>query len=100
MYATDTASAPTHADGASTQLDEAIARSQATFLRQQHRDGFWHAPLEANVSMDAQYIFLNRFMGRRATRVDQRIVDHMLATQADDGSWSLYAGGPGHLSDT
>jgi squalene-hopene/tetraprenyl-beta-curcumene cyclase len=100
MYASDTAIAATQTDDISTQLDDAIARSHATFLRQQHREGFWHAPLEANVSMDAQYIFLNRFMGRPMTRVDQRIVDHMLATQADDGSWALYAGGPGHLSDT
>ena len=81
-------------------LDAAIARSQAAFLRQQHREGYWHAPLEANVSMDAQYLFLNRFMGRQLTRIDRRIVDHMLATQRDDGSWPLYAGGPGHLSDT
>lgn len=81
-------------------LDAAIERSHAAFLRQQHPEGFWHAPLEANVSMDAQYLFLNRFMGRQQTRVDRRIVDHMLATQNDDGSWPLYSGGPGHVSDT
>ena len=81
-------------------LDESIRRSQATFLTQQHRDGYWHAPLEANVSMDAELIFFNRFMGRRADRVERRIVDHILATQQDDGSWPLYAGGPGHVSDT
>jgi squalene-hopene/tetraprenyl-beta-curcumene cyclase len=81
-------------------LDAAIDTSQAAFLRQQHREGFWHAPLEANAAMDAQYIFLNRFMGRQMTRVDQRIVDHMLGTQSDDGSWSLYAGGPGHINNT
>ena len=68
MYATDTAIAATQTDDISIQLDDAIERSHATFLRQQHREGFWHAPLEANVSMDAQYIFLNRFMGRQMTR--------------------------------
>jgi squalene-hopene/tetraprenyl-beta-curcumene cyclase len=92
--------APHSADDLRAGVDAAIARSHAAFLRQQHRDGFWHAPLEANVSMDAQYIFLNRFMGRQPTRVDRRIVDHMLAAQSDDGSWPLYAGGPGHVSDT
>src|SRR5262245_25353756 len=103
MLATDTtatATAAHRADDSPLALDAAIERSQAAFLRQQHREGFWHAPLEANVSMDAQYIFLNRFMGRRLTRVDQRIVDHMVATQSDDGSWSLYTGGPGHVNDT
>jgi len=87
-------------DDLSARLSAAIGRSQGAFLRQQHREGFWHAPLEANVAMDAQYIILNRFMGRRMTRVDRRIVDHMLSTQADDGSWPLYADGPGHSSNT
>jgi len=87
-------------DDLADRLDAAVECSQAAFLRQQHREGFWHAPLEANVAMDAQYLFLNRFMGRQMTRVDQRIVDHMLATQSDNGSWPLYAGGPGHISNT
>jgi len=97
-----TALAPgsTRADDLGARLDAAIARSQAAFLRQQHREGFWHAPLEANVAMDAQYVFLNRFMERQPTRVDRRIVEHMLATQSGDGSWPLYARGPGHLSNT
>ena len=101
MPTSETHSAALHfADDLTARLDAAIARSQTAFLRQQHGEGFWHAPLEANVSMDAQYIFLNRFMGRSMTRVDRRVVDHMLATQSADGSWPLYAGGPGHLSDT
>ena len=44
-------------------LDEAIRRSQEWFLARQTSAGVWHAPLEANVSMDAQYVFFNRFMG-------------------------------------
>jgi squalene-hopene/tetraprenyl-beta-curcumene cyclase len=88
------------AEDMAAQLDIAIDRSQAAFLRQQHREGFWHAPLEANVAMDAQYIMLNRFMGRQPTRLDGRIVDHILGTQSPDGSWPLYAGGAGHASNT
>ncbi len=80
------------------QLDDAIRRSRSWFLSVQKSDGFWHAPLEANASMDAQFIIFNRFMGRRPARVEQRIVDHMLSTQADDGGWPLYQGGPGHVS--
>ena len=81
-------------------LEEVIARSQAWFLGQQRPEGFWHAPLEANVSMDAEYVFFNRFMGRRPERQEARVVEHMLATQSDDGSWPLYHGGPGHVSNT
>jgi squalene-hopene/tetraprenyl-beta-curcumene cyclase len=87
-------------DGLRTRLDAAIGRSQSWFLGAQQRDGFWHAPLEANASMDAQFIIFNRFMGRRPLRVEQGIVDHILARQAADGSWPLYEGGPGQISVT
>jgi squalene-hopene/tetraprenyl-beta-curcumene cyclase len=81
-------------------LDEAIARSQHYLLGRQQGDGFWQAPLEANVGMDAQFIIFNRFIGRRPQETEQRLVARMLATQSADGSWSLYERGPGHLNTT
>ena len=81
-------------------LDEAIARAQTRLLALQHPDGYWHAPLEANVGMDAQYIIFNRFMGRRRQETEHRLVGRMQAVQGVDGSWPLYHGGPGHLSTT
>ncbi len=94
-------SIPTAAiDPGEASLDAAIERSHRWFFSQQVHAGFWHAPLEANVSMDAQYIIFNRFMGRRPVGTERRIVDHMLATQKADGSWPLFEGGAGHVSDT
>jgi len=87
-------------DRAGTVLARAIERSQSWFLRQQTDQGFWHAPLEANVAMDAEFILFNRFMGRRVERAEARIADHMLATQQADGGWSLYEGGASHVSNT
>ncbi|MFN8624933.1 MAG: squalene--hopene cyclase [Candidatus Binatia bacterium] len=86
--------------GGADRLDAAVAHSQAWFFAQQRPEGFWHAPLEANVSMETEYIFFNRFMGRRPEALERRIADRMLATQSADGSWPLYYGGPGHLSNT
>jgi squalene-hopene/tetraprenyl-beta-curcumene cyclase len=88
------------ADASQAGVDDAIARSQAYLLGLQYDAGYWHAPLEANVGMDAQYIIFNRFVGRRPQETEQRLVARMLATQSDDGSWPLYVGGPGHLSTT
>jgi squalene-hopene/tetraprenyl-beta-curcumene cyclase len=81
-------------------LDHAIRRAQARALAVQRAEGYWHAPLEANVGMDAQFVVFNRFMGRRPEGVERRLVENMLATQSADGSWPLYHGGPGHLSTT
>lgn len=83
-----------------SRVDEAIRKSQRRFLATQHPDGYWHFPLEANVTMDAEYIFFNRFMGREAHKLERRVVDHMLATQKEDGSWALFPGAPGHVSLT
>src|SRR5262249_2579607 len=66
----------------------------------QHADGYWHAPLEANVGMDAQYVIFNRFMGRGAPLREAALIDNILANQSADGSWPLFHGGPGHLSTT
>jgi len=81
-------------------LDHAISASQEYFKREQHGAGFWHRPLEANASMDAQYIFFMHFMGRVDAERQARVASHLLATQAPDGSWSLCAGAPGHQSNT
>src|SRR4029450_5853509 len=93
------AAAPVRTDLA-RRLDEAIARAQQRLLGLQHPDGYWHAPLEANVGMDAQYIIFNRFMGRRRQETEQRLVARMQGAQSDAGSWPRYPGGPGHLSTT
>lgn len=81
-------------------LDHAIGRSQEYFRREQHPTGYWHRPLEANATMDAQYIFFMHFMGRVNPERQARIVAHLLTTQLDDGSWALYPGAGGHISNT
>jgi squalene-hopene/tetraprenyl-beta-curcumene cyclase len=81
-------------------LDTAIVRSQAWFFGEQRPEGFWQAPLEANVSMETEYIFFNRFMGRRPEATEKRIAERMLATQSDDGSWPHFYGGSGNLGNT
>ena len=78
----------------------AIERAQQRFLALQSSQGYWHAPLEANVTMDAQYIIFNRFMERERPDVEQRLAAHIRSTQRDDGSWPQFENGPGHLSVT
>ena len=83
-----------------TGVAHAVEHAQHRFLALQSSAGYWHAPLEANVSMDAQYIFFNRFMERSRPEVEARLAAHIRATQRGDGSWPLFENGPGHLSVT
>jgi squalene-hopene/tetraprenyl-beta-curcumene cyclase len=93
-------SAPPRGDEFLAKVSHTIDRSQQYFEREQHAQGYWHRPLEANATMDAQYVFFMHFMGRVNVERQNRIVAHLLATQLRDGSWSLYPGAPGHLSNT
>jgi squalene-hopene/tetraprenyl-beta-curcumene cyclase len=75
-----------------------MERARGHLLGLQHADGYWHFSMEANATMDAQYIFANRLLGRSKPEIERRLGDHLLATQAEDGGWPIYFGGPSHLS--
>jgi squalene-hopene/tetraprenyl-beta-curcumene cyclase len=77
---------------------EAVEKSREFLLRRQAVEGHWHFSMEANATMDAQYIFFNRLHGREKPAEEKRLGLHLLATQGADGGWPLFHGGPGHLS--
>ena len=81
-------------------VNNAIARSWEYFLREQTLAGYWYYPLEANATMDAEYIFYSHFMGRVDEKKNKRLCEHILAVQGENGSWSLFYKGPGHLGNT
>ena len=81
-------------------VEQAIARASQWLVAAQHGRGYWHAPLEANATMEAEYVFFNRLLGREKPDLDRRMAERMLALQQGDGSWPQYAGGPGNLSTT
>jgi squalene-hopene/tetraprenyl-beta-curcumene cyclase len=81
-------------------VDNAINKAQEYFLREQKPEGYWYYPLEANATMDAEYIFFNHFMGRVDEAKHKRLCEHLLAIQGDNGAWPLFYKGPGHLGNT
>jgi squalene-hopene/tetraprenyl-beta-curcumene cyclase len=81
-------------------LDDVISRAQTQILDQQHVDGYWWYSLEANDSINAEYIFLLHYLGLEDAETVQGLCRWMLNSQNNDGSWSLYHGGPGDMSST
>jgi squalene-hopene/tetraprenyl-beta-curcumene cyclase len=78
----------------------AVRRARGYLLDAQRPEGCWHFPLEANATMDAQYVFFNRLVGRARPEVEARLAEHLLHTQNDEGAWPLFYGGAGNLSAT
>ena len=81
-------------------LDLAVAKSQALLQQHQFTEGYWYYTLEANESIAAEYIFLTEFLGCPEPKINQAIARRILSQQKEDGSWSIYHGGPGELGAT
>ena len=81
-------------------LDYTIDRAQRSILALQKPEGYWHAPLEANAEMNAEFIIFNHFMDTVDFELEARLKKYLLDTQSADGSWALYRGGEGYLSTT
>ena len=83
-----------------TEVSAAIARSADYLLSRQHPDGYWCGELEADSMLEADYIFLHTLLESGDPGRLKRAFTEMMRYQNDDGSWSLFPGGPGNISLT
>lgn len=82
------------------QVSDAIANSVKLLLSQQNDQGFWWYTLEANDTINAEYLFLLEFLNIDNPALKQAICNWIVKNQNADGSWSLYKFGAGDLSCT
>ena len=81
-----------------TRLDASIDAGVARLLELQRPDGVWVGELESNVTMTAQHLFWTHYLDLRTPQNDRRIANELLARMRDDGTWSIWFGGPADLS--
>src|ERR1700740_599913 len=81
-----------------TDVEHAIHQSREHLLSQQPPEGFWCGELEADSMLEADYIFLHTLLESGDPGRLQRALTEMLRYQNEDGSWSIYPGGPGNIS--
>ena len=81
-------------------LDKAIGRTRDFFFREQLPEGYWWAELESNATITAEYIMLFHFLGMVDKLREQKMANYILSKQTEEGSWSIWFGGPGDLSTT
>ena len=80
------------------EVDSAIHTSCEHIFSLQHHEGFWSGELEADSMLEADYIFLHTLLESGEPGRMQRAFVEMMRYQNNDGSWSLYPGGPGNIS--
>lgn len=73
-------------------LERSIGAALGWSRRNQTQDGFWVARLESNASMEAEWLLAYHILGVKRDPKLQEVMDCLLHTQREDGSWGVYHG--------
>ena len=79
-------------------VKQAISHSHRYFRGSQHPDGYWWGELESNPTMEAEYLMLSHFLGRKNPERWRKVANYILSKQQEDGSWGQYYEAPGDVS--
>ena len=84
--------------GLETRLKKAIAGAQNFLFSRQHEEGWWCGELEADTTLESDYILLHTLLGTGNAERIEKAARYILRHQNADGGWSIYAGGPSNIS--
>ena len=79
-------------------VKKAVSHSHRYFRGSQHPDGYWWGELESNPTMEAEYLMLSHFIGRKNPERWRKVANYIVSKQQDDGSWGQYYEAPGDVS--
>jgi squalene-hopene/tetraprenyl-beta-curcumene cyclase len=81
-------------------LPEAIHRTVDHLLTLQAPEGYWVAELEADTTLESDYIFFLYVLGKLDNHRRIKVANYIRRRQLPDGGWNIYAGGPSELNAT
>ncbi|MGE5325386.1 MAG: squalene--hopene cyclase [Actinomycetota bacterium] len=76
----------------------AIGRARDFLFSRQHEDGYWCGELEADTTLESDYIAIHTLLGTGTRERMARAVPEIMRHQNDDGGWPIYKGGPSNIS--
>src|SRR4030081_3707289 len=79
-------------------VGSAIAAARKYLFSQQHEEGYWCGELEADSTLESDYILLHTLLGTGDRERFQKAARYILQHQNDDGGWGIYAAGPSNVS--
>jgi squalene-hopene/tetraprenyl-beta-curcumene cyclase len=76
----------------------AIEAARNWLLSKQHEDGYWCGELEADTTLESDYILMHALLGTGNQERFQKCANYILRHQNEDGGWPIYNGGPSNIS--
>jgi squalene-hopene/tetraprenyl-beta-curcumene cyclase len=83
-----------------TQVERAVSRGVRWLLTAQRSEGYWWGELEADTTLESDYIFFLHVIGRAQSPKVPRLADYIRSRQLADGGWNIFPGGPAELNAT
>src|ERR1700721_3965709 len=84
----------------SERLSDAIDRGVNYLLSLQASEGYWSGDLEADTTLESDYIFYLNVLGKADSTRVSKLANYVRRRQLSDGGWNIYFGGPSELNAT
>src|SRR5437773_5712810 len=102
MHRLELATSPSHLPrpAGEDRLDAAIEKAVSYLMSLQHEDGYWLGELEADTTLESDYIFYLHVLGRLDDKRVPKLAEYIRRRQLEDGGWNIYIGGPSEINAT
>src|SRR5215472_3930704 len=94
------APAPWQQENFAERLRDCIERGANHLLSLQYEPGYWLGELEADTTLESDYIYYLHVLGKADPGRIQKLANYVRERQLSDGGWSIYPGGPSELNAT
>ena len=85
-------------DDLASRVAAAVDGARRRLFSQQHEEGYWCGELEADTTLESDYILLHTLLGTGDQERFQKCCNYIIRHQNEDGGWPIYAGGPSNIS--
>jgi squalene-hopene/tetraprenyl-beta-curcumene cyclase len=81
-------------------VEQAVTRCTNWMLSAQARDGYWWGELEADTTLESDYILYLHVLGELESEKTGKLANYIRARQLEDGGWNIFPDGPSEINAT
>jgi squalene-hopene/tetraprenyl-beta-curcumene cyclase len=85
-------------DDLASRVAAAVDAARKFLFSAQHSEGYWCGELEADTTLESDYILLHTLLGTGDPEKFQKAARYILQHQKEDGGWGIFAAGPSNIS--